>query len=209
MHKLGSRLSGRLNIQQFLAFVFGIVFIVILLVLAIIFPNPTPFQNLVFRVVLSLAAAGVGAMIPGFITVDMSLRTRIGISAAGAFSVFLIIYLLNPAQLVIGLEPNGPISIIVPVGRYKSDSFDSNDPNVKSEGIRDFLQNLGVNPVNICTGGCSGQGDCKPYQLRSSRDDQADLSLETDSDKTIYILDVADSGEGKGKVELWIECRGL
>ena len=63
---------------------FGIVFIVTILVLAVKFPQPTPMMYTAFRVVLALAAAGVAAMIPGFIYVNISEWLRTG----GAMAVF-------------------------------------------------------------------------------------------------------------------------
>jgi hypothetical protein len=82
--------------QQRTAFSFGILFVVILLGLAILFPTPTAFQYTVFRSVLSLAAAGIAAMIPGFITVSISTWLRAG----GALAVFAVVYFYNPAALV-------------------------------------------------------------------------------------------------------------
>lgn len=77
-------------------FAFGVVFIVALLVLAIAFPEPTPFQYTVFRIVLALAAAGVAALIPGFI----ELKIAAWIRAGGAMAVFVIVYFYSPAQLI-------------------------------------------------------------------------------------------------------------
>ena len=57
--------------QIIVAFVFGLAFVIILIMLAVKFPEPTPFQYSVFRAVLALAAAGVGAMIPGFLDVNL------------------------------------------------------------------------------------------------------------------------------------------
>jgi hypothetical protein len=82
--------------QQSTAFAFGAVFVVAMLVLAIAFPNPTPFQYTVFRIVLALAIAGVAAMIPGFLEVEISGRIRAG----GALAFFVIVYFYNPAKFV-------------------------------------------------------------------------------------------------------------
>ena len=82
--------------QQWSAFLFGIVFVIVLLTLAILFPNPTAFQYTIFRTVLSLAAAGVAAMIPGIISLSVSKWLRAG----GALAVFAAVYLYNPAALV-------------------------------------------------------------------------------------------------------------
>jgi len=81
--------------QQKAAYIFGLVFIVALLVLAVAFPRLTPFQYTVFRVVLALAAAGVAAMIPGFLEVRVATWLRAG----GALAVFAVVYFYNPAAL--------------------------------------------------------------------------------------------------------------
>jgi hypothetical protein len=86
--------------QIIVAFIFGVTFIVTMLVLAIFFPRPEPFQYTVFRVTLALAAAGVAAMIPGFITLNFNPSAAVLIHAGGALAVFVIVYFLSPAGLV-------------------------------------------------------------------------------------------------------------
>lgn len=81
--------------ERYLAFGFGVVFVIVLLVLATLVPNPTPFQYTVFRIVLALAAGGVAAMIPGFLTVNVATFVRAG----GALAVFVIVYFYSPAEL--------------------------------------------------------------------------------------------------------------
>jgi hypothetical protein len=89
-----------------LAFVFGVTFIVTLLVLSVKFPNPTQFQYTVFRIVLALACAGVAAVIPGVLNV------QIGgwLTAGGAFAVFAIVYFYSPANAVV-MPPKPTVSI--------------------------------------------------------------------------------------------------
>jgi hypothetical protein len=82
--------------ERFAVFGFGIFFVVVLLVLAMGFPNPTAFQYTVFRIVLSVAVAGTAAFLPGF----MEARIRSGLRAGGAMAVFAIVYFFNPAGLV-------------------------------------------------------------------------------------------------------------
>jgi hypothetical protein len=84
------------HVQKIVAFGFGVVFVISLLVLAVFFPAPTSFQYLVFRTVLSLAAAGIASMIPGFLEINISAWLRAG----GALAVFAVVYFNNPAQLV-------------------------------------------------------------------------------------------------------------
>jgi len=82
--------------EKIAAYAFGVVFISVLIGIAIFVPEPKPFQQWIFRVVLSLAAAGVGAVIPGMINVEWKDPK---IRAAGAFALFVIVYLLNPPAL--------------------------------------------------------------------------------------------------------------
>lgn len=82
--------------QRIAAFAFGVLFVIVLLVLAIAFPRPTPFQYQVFMVVLALAAAGVAAMLPGFIEVNIPNWLKAG----GALAVFALVMYKNPAGLV-------------------------------------------------------------------------------------------------------------
>jgi hypothetical protein len=82
--------------QQVTAFSCGILFVVVMLGIAIAIPNPTATQWFVFRVVLALAAAGIGAVIPGLIVVNVSKIVRAG----GAIALFVLVYMLNPPQLV-------------------------------------------------------------------------------------------------------------
>ena len=90
------------NWQKVTAFGCGVVFVALMLIIAIAIPNPTTTQWFVFRVVLALAAAGIGAVIPGLIIVNVSKVVRAG----GAIALFVLVYLLNPPQLV-SLPPQG------------------------------------------------------------------------------------------------------
>lgn len=87
--------------QMIAAAVFGATFVIALIVLAIAFPKPTSFQYGVFRIVLSLAVAGVAAMIPGFIDLKMEPGLGVVIRAGGALAIFVVVYFFNPAQLAI------------------------------------------------------------------------------------------------------------
>jgi dienelactone hydrolase len=89
-----------MDTQIIVAFIFGVAFIVTMLALAIFFPRPEPFQYMVFRVTLALAAAGVAAMIPGFISLNINPSAAVVIRAGGAVAVFLIVYFLSPAAVV-------------------------------------------------------------------------------------------------------------
>lgn len=91
--------EGQMQAAQIIvAFVFGVAFVITLLVLAIKFPKPTPFQYTTFRVILALAAAGVAAMIPGFISLEVNAPAGLLIRAGGALAVFVVVYYVNPAK---------------------------------------------------------------------------------------------------------------
>ena len=85
------------TMQTLLSFFFGVIFIIVLIAIAFIEPEPSSFQYNIFRVVLSLAAAGVVAVLPGFIEVKLGKWLR----ATGALAVFVVVYFYNPASLVI------------------------------------------------------------------------------------------------------------
>jgi hypothetical protein len=77
-------------------FLFGVTFAVALLVLAIIFPEPSPFQYVVFRIILALASAGIASCIPGFLEVEIADWLKAG----GALGVFVVVFFFSPAKLV-------------------------------------------------------------------------------------------------------------
>ena len=88
-------------------FGFGLGFLVTRLVLAIRFPHPSKDQEAVFRTVLSLAAAGIAASIPGLMRFESQVAATT-ISATGALAVFALVYLLNPASPRKGLLNSDP-----------------------------------------------------------------------------------------------------
>ena len=121
-----------LTIQMVVAFIFGVVFVITLLLLAIKFPRPTDFQYNVFRIVLSLAAAGVGAMIPGFINIEVNPTVGFLIRAGGALAIFVIVFFFNPASLV-KKNPGGDES---EPSIFLSQFMDKLDPNLWKNGVR-------------------------------------------------------------------------
>jgi hypothetical protein len=90
-------MPAKLNVQIITGFTFGVIFLSAIIVLAIYFPYPTEFQYQVFRSVLALAAAGVAAMIPGTLGVEIPRFVRAG----GAIAVLVLVYFYNPAELIV------------------------------------------------------------------------------------------------------------
>src|SRR5207249_652829 len=56
----------------------------------------------VFRIVLALAAGGVGAVIPGILNVNIPKV----LTAGGALAVFVVVYFYSPAQLAVKQLPS-------------------------------------------------------------------------------------------------------
>ncbi len=83
------------KLQTILSFTFGVVFVIVLLVIAFVQPQPSSFQYSGFRTVLALAGGGAGAVFPGFIEVKLGNWLRAG----GALAVFVVLYFWNPALL--------------------------------------------------------------------------------------------------------------
>jgi hypothetical protein len=89
-------------------FVFGVSFIATLLVIALRFPDPTPFQYTVFRIVLALSAAGIAALIPGLLQVSMGEWLK----GSGALAVFAVVYFYSPAGLAGDISKRKKISSV-------------------------------------------------------------------------------------------------
>jgi MFS family permease len=84
-----------MSTQTVILIAVAVIFISMLLILIIKFPSPTPQQFFIFRVILALAAAGIGAIIPGYINVEGT-QKEIAFRAGGAIVLFLVVYLVNP-----------------------------------------------------------------------------------------------------------------
>lgn len=134
--------------DQLLAFIFGVIFLVVILAMAILRPEPTPFEYTVFRVTLALAAAGVGAVLPGFIYVQISNWVRAG----GALGLFLLVYLVSPVAMS-DINPNpsesrdNPIPVaqswleLIDGGRYE-EAYSQTAPLFRERFNRSAMVNL-------------------------------------------------------------------
>ena len=87
--------------ENIAALIIGICFLITIIIVAISLPEPSKFQIFVFRITLALAAAAIGAIIPGFILV----KFRNFVRAGGAIALFVLIYLVNPPALVVPEPP--------------------------------------------------------------------------------------------------------
>lgn len=130
----------RVVTERLAVFVFGVIFVTALLVLAVVIDHPTPFQYTIFRIVLALAAAGVATFIPGLIII----APRPGLRAGGAMAVFAIVYFFSPAQFVAGEKPIAPTD---PYAIYliRDNGLTGTCPQIRADSIEfpysDVIQN--------------------------------------------------------------------
>ncbi|MBC3920349.1 hypothetical protein H8L32_22995 [Undibacterium sp. CY18W] len=82
--------------EKVAGFIFGVAFVITLLVLNVFIPNPTPTQYDTFKIVLALAAAGVGGILAGFLYVEGGID-KFKLRAGGALAVFATVFLVTPA----------------------------------------------------------------------------------------------------------------
>lgn len=77
-----------------------LVFIAVLILVAALFPNPTPFQYTVFRHVIAICVAAAAALLPGSLGLQWGIVAR----ATGALAVLVLVYSVTLARL----EPPPP-----------------------------------------------------------------------------------------------------
>ena len=86
---------------------------------ALSLPSPTVFQMFVFRVTLALAAAAIGALLPGLLHVE-STNAVVALRASGALALFLLVYIVNPPELAARLQKEAPSGANSQVGPPES-----------------------------------------------------------------------------------------
>ena len=84
-----------MKFEKILVFSFGVVFVSVILALVVFLPEPTTAQYVVFKTVLAIAAADVGAMLPGLLEVQINNFIRAG----GAMAIFAVVYFYSPALI--------------------------------------------------------------------------------------------------------------
>lgn len=87
----------------------GVIAIIAMVILSIYFPEPTKWQELVFRGCLALGVASVAAEVPGFIKLSARVHgwgSYITMFAGGALAIFVLIWLVNPPGPADKLKPS-------------------------------------------------------------------------------------------------------
>jgi hypothetical protein len=82
-------------------FAFGVMFLIALLAIAILIPNPTPTQYYVFRTILAASITGVLVLVPGTLELkayqELPSGNKIALLGGGSIVIFLVVYLLTPS----------------------------------------------------------------------------------------------------------------
>jgi hypothetical protein len=103
--------------------ILGSVFLTILLVVTLAVPNPPSLALKVLQTILALAAAGVAAIIPGFLNVEFAGF----ISAGGALGIFAIVFFCKPADLAVTVAQRiyqPPESVLQELIQFSQGVFD-------------------------------------------------------------------------------------
>lgn len=95
----------RRDVEKIAVFAFGVIFLTAILVLVVLIPTPTTVQFFAFRLTMALSAAGIGALLPGFLNLDVPLPVKGGVRAGGALALFASVWFVNPATLGIEVKP--------------------------------------------------------------------------------------------------------
>jgi HEAT repeat protein len=94
-----------MSVQMLVPFISGAVLVLLLFALGVYIlvrgdQKPIPsLATFIFRVVLSLAGAAFAAILPGFLNIQAKVLS-LAIQAGGALAVFVIIYRINPPELL-------------------------------------------------------------------------------------------------------------
>ncbi|GFD75680.1 hypothetical protein KUL113_51000 [Tenacibaculum sp. KUL113] len=87
------------NWQLITGLTIGVLFLLVLFVLAVMIPNPTNWQAFIFRGGFAISLSAIAAIIPGLLTVESRFQ-KMSIRATGAIAVFVIVWLVNPPALI-------------------------------------------------------------------------------------------------------------
>jgi len=85
-------------LETVLAFGFGLAALATVLWLAFRGGDLTEQQFEILRIVLALAGGGVGAIIPGFLHLNLKAGSTLALRAGGALAVFVVLYFWSPAR---------------------------------------------------------------------------------------------------------------
>ncbi|BAT60093.1 hypothetical protein GJW-30_1_02628 [Variibacter gotjawalensis] len=83
--------------EKHLALFIGLALVVLSVVLAFFFKDPSALQTRIILAVLALGGGAVATEITGMLKVDLNLGQKLVVAATGALAIFVILYLVVPA----------------------------------------------------------------------------------------------------------------
>jgi tetratricopeptide (TPR) repeat protein len=111
--------------ETLLAFAFGLIFCGVLAYAGLRSqPITDPGQFFFLRVLASISAAGVAAVIPGMLNVQIGQGKLLAIRGAGALAVFVIVFLVNPPEV---FRKAGEAKRAVMSGNYSQGLYEDAD----------------------------------------------------------------------------------
>ena len=124
--------TGEIDVKALIAFVFGAIFIVTILVFTTVVKDPSPTALWTYRVILALAAGGVAAILPGFI--DVKYKTFV--QAGGAIGVFVLVLVAFPAP-----QPVAKKAEATPKEQSRDVVWPTEDPGFAARKYVDLVDN--------------------------------------------------------------------
>lgn len=98
---------GRKKIKAKWSFWTGIGILCLMLIISFLIRNPTALQFLVFKAVLSIGIASLGASMVGFIQIKSN-----GFELGGGVIIFVLFYILTPDTMISGDRSNKRLSLV-------------------------------------------------------------------------------------------------
>jgi len=85
--------------QRIISVVVGVVAVGGVAVLSVLLPNPTPWQQYVFRGCLAIGLAALGALVPGFLNVALKMKGYLTVMAGGSLAIFVLLWMYSPKPI--------------------------------------------------------------------------------------------------------------
>lgn len=121
------------RLHAIVIFAVGVMLIAVLLLLTFSFPELTPHQYGITKIVLALACAAIATQLDGFLDVRWSGSIRAG----GALAVFALVYFFSPADFVVSRRPAPEqAAVIIPIPDPETTS-----PSDFDEALRKIVGN--------------------------------------------------------------------
>ena len=113
----------------------GIIFMLVILILAVIYPCPTTSQYNVFRIIISIAVGAFASIIPGM----FDFKYNGIVSAIGALAVFAFVFIYDPAKLIISDDCNSDLYLsgVVYINNKEMRNVDVRVSQLKKSDVTD------------------------------------------------------------------------